>query len=127
MKYRVDWDATDDKKEEPNKRCGKYWEMNRFYGKAKEEDQGALALVLDVAKAFERVSLPVVSALATHFRFQRRSCECCAGTSRTTGECSSKGCVAEPLQTITAILPESKWSCLLPRIVKSQKFTHRYS
>ena len=28
-----------------------------------------------------------------------------------------EGCVAEPLQTITAILPGSKWSCLLLRIV----------
>ena len=28
-----------------------------------------------------------------------------------------EGCVAEPLQTITAILPGSKWSCLLSRIV----------
>ena len=28
-----------------------------------------------------------------------------------------EGCVAEPLQTITAILPGSKWSCMLLRIV----------
>ena len=28
-----------------------------------------------------------------------------------------EGCVAEPLQTITAILPGSKWSCSLLRIV----------
>ena len=28
-----------------------------------------------------------------------------------------EGCVAEPLQTITAILPGSKWSCLFLRIV----------
>ena len=28
-----------------------------------------------------------------------------------------EGCAAEPLQTITAILPGSKWSCLLLRIV----------
>ena len=28
-----------------------------------------------------------------------------------------EGCVAEPLRTITAILPGSKWSCLLLRIV----------
>ena len=28
-----------------------------------------------------------------------------------------EGCVAEPLQTITAILPGSKWSCLLLRVV----------
>ena len=28
-----------------------------------------------------------------------------------------EGCVAEPLQTITVILPGSKWSCLLLRLV----------
>ena len=28
-----------------------------------------------------------------------------------------EGCVAEPLRTITAILPGSKWSCLFLRIV----------
>ena len=28
-----------------------------------------------------------------------------------------EGCVAEPLQTITAVLPGSKWSCLLLRVV----------
>ena len=33
--------------------------MERFNDKAKEEDQGALALVLDLAKEFEWVSLPV--------------------------------------------------------------------
>ena len=31
-------------------------EMERFGGKAKEEDQGSLALVLDLAKALERVN-----------------------------------------------------------------------
>ena len=35
-------------------------EMERFNGKAREEDQGALVLALDLAKAFERVSLNVV-------------------------------------------------------------------
>ena len=59
QKYRVDWDATDG-------RNGGVWEvlmeMDRFDGKAKAEDQGAVALVLDLAKASERVSLPVVSA-----------------------------------------------------------------
>ena len=34
---------------------------------AKEEDQGELALVPDLAKASEEVSLPVVWAWATHF------------------------------------------------------------
>ena len=37
--------------------------MERFSGKAKAEDLGAVALVLDLAKAFERVSLLVVWAL----------------------------------------------------------------
>ena len=44
------------------------WEIllvERF-SKVREEDQGALALVLDLTKAFERVSLLVVWAWATH-------------------------------------------------------------
>ena len=28
-----------------------------------------------------------------------------------------EGCFSEPLQTITAIIPGSKWSCLLLRVV----------
>ena len=38
-------------------------------GRAKAEDQGAVALVLDLAKAFERVSFLEVWAWATHFSF----------------------------------------------------------
>ena len=33
---------------------------------------GAVASVLDLAKAFERVSLPVVFAWATHFSFRNK-------------------------------------------------------
>ena len=47
--------------------------MDRFSGHAKGEDQGAVALVLDQAKAFDRVSLPVVWAWATHFSFPRKT------------------------------------------------------
>ena len=47
-------------------------EMDRFNGKAKEDDQGALASVLDLAKAFERVGLLVVWAWAMHFSFPRK-------------------------------------------------------
>ena len=46
--------------------------MKRFSGKAKEEDQGEVALVLDLAKAFERAGPPVVLAWATHFCFPRK-------------------------------------------------------
>ena len=35
-------------------------EMERFKSRAREDDLGAVALVLDIAKAFERVSLYVV-------------------------------------------------------------------
>ena len=49
-------------------------EMERFKYRA-----GAVALVLDLRKAFERVSLPVVWAWAKHFSFARKI-----------GVCSSK-------------------------------------
>ena len=39
---------------------------------SEKKDQGVLALVLDLAKAFGRVSLPVVWAWATHFSFPRK-------------------------------------------------------
>ena len=47
-------------------------EMERFNGKAKEDDQGALALVLDLAKESERIRLFVVWSWATHFSFPRK-------------------------------------------------------
>ena len=62
-------------------------EMDRFDGKAKEGEQGAVAFFLDLAKAFETVSLPVVWATSA---FQGRYCGCCAGTLSIRGEYSSK-------------------------------------
>ena len=56
--------------------CEVLMEMERVSGKAKAEDQGAVALDLDLAKAFERVSLPVVWAWATHFIFPRKRVLC---------------------------------------------------
>ena len=79
--------------------------MERFIYRAGEKDQGAVALGMDLAKAFERVRLPVVWAWATHFSFPKEDTACCAGTLNTRGE------------SITAILPGSTWSCLLLRIV----------
>ena len=60
-------------------------EMEKFKHQAEEKDQGAIALVLDLAKAFRRVSLPVVWAWATSSASQERSCRCYAGTSGTRG------------------------------------------
>ena len=100
--------------EEPSK---KLWEMlmemERFNGQAKEEDQGALALVLDLA--FERVSLPVM--WATHFSFPRKILRVLCGYFEHQRRVQFEGYVAEPLQAITAILPGSKWCCLLLRMV----------
>ena len=91
--------------------------MERFHGKAKEEGQGALALVLDLAKAFERVSLPGVGAWATHFTFPRNILRVLCGYFEQQRRVQFEGCAAEPLRTITATLPGSKWSCLLLRVV----------
>ena len=88
-------------------------EMKRFNGRAKSEDRGAVALMLDLAKAFERVSLLVVWAWATHFCFPRKILRVLCGFFEHQGRVQFEGCVAEHLQTITAILPASKWSCLL--------------
>ena len=82
--------------ERPNKPCGKFgW---RFRGKAKEEGQGAVALVLDLAKASERVSLPVVGAWATHFNFPRKVLRVLCGYIEHQRRVQFEGCVAEPLQ-----------------------------
>ena len=90
-------------------------EMESFKYRAAEEDVGAVALVLELAKAFERVSLPVVwpgdalqfpkedlASAVRYFEHQRRV--------------PFEGCVVGPLQTTTASLLGSKWSCLLWRI-----------
>ena len=73
QKYRVDWDAIDGRNGGSQQTV---WEIllekEKFKYRAGEKDQGASALVLDLAKAFERVSLPVVWAWATHFRFPRK-------------------------------------------------------
>ena len=73
--------------------------MECFYNRSAGNDQGAITLVLDLAKAFERVSLPVVRAWSGQRRVQ------------------FEGYVADPLQTVTAILPASKWSSLVFHIV----------
>ena len=91
--------------------------MEKFRCQAGEIDQGAVVLVLDLAKAFERVGLPVVWAWATHSNFSRKILLVLCGYFEHQRRVQFEGCVAEPLQTITAIIPGSKWSCLLLRIV----------
>ena len=54
---------------------------------------------------------------------QGRSCGCCAVNYEHQRRVQFEGCVAEPLQTISAILPGSKGSCLLLRIVLQDTFS----
>ena len=73
QKHRVDWDATDGRNGGAQRTVWEtLMEMERFNGKAKEEDIGAVAFVLDLANALERVDLPVVWVWATHFSFPRK-------------------------------------------------------
>ena len=118
QKYRVEWDATVGRNGGAH---GTVWdilmEMERFNGKAKKEDRGAVALVLDLAKAFERVRFQVVWAWATHFSLARKILRVLCDYSEHQRRVQFEGCAAEPLRTITAILQGSKRSILLMRIV----------
>ena len=68
-----------------------------------------MALVLDLAKAFERVSLLVVWPGATHFCFTRKILRVLCGYFEHQRRVQFEGCAAEPLTTITAILPGSSY------------------
>ena len=81
-------------------------EMERFKYRAGEEELGAVTLVLDLAKAVERVSLLVVWAWATRFSFPRKILRVLCGYFEHQRRVKFEGCVAH--RTITAILPGSK-------------------
>ena len=117
QRYRIDWDANDGRNGGAQRTfCKILTEMERFKSRAEEEDLGAVALVLDLAKAFERVSLLVMWAWATHFSFPSKILRVLCRYFEHQRRGQFEGCVAEPLQTITAILPGSKLSTSL-RIV----------
>ena len=110
QKYRVDWDATDGRNGGAQQSVwAMLLEMERCNGKAKEADQGALALVLDLANAFERVSLPVVWAWGNSLQLPKEDLASAVRVLRAPEACT--------VTIITAILPGSKWSCLLLRSV----------
>ena len=88
-KYRFEWDTTDGRNGGAERTVWEtLLEMKRFTYHAGERDQGATALVLDFAKAFERVSLcGLGQGIST---FPKTNHVCYAGTSNTNGGCSSK-------------------------------------
>ena len=59
----------------------------------------------------------MVWAWAMHFSFPSKILLVLCGYFEHQRRVQFKGCVAEPLHTIMGILPGSKWSCLLLRIV----------
>ena len=72
QRHHVRWDAADNRNGGAERTVWEtLLEMERFEQHAGEKGQGAFALVLDLAKAFERVCVPVVWAWATHFRFPK--------------------------------------------------------
>ena len=107
---RVGWDATDGRNggAEPLV-WEKLLEMERFDYRAGEHNPGAITLVLDLATncvglgAHCNSLTKILRVLRGYFEHKMRV--------------QFEGCVAEPLQTITALLPESQWSCLLLRSV----------
>ena len=70
-----------------------------------------------LANAFGRVRLPVAWARAAHFKFSRQILRWLCGYFEHQRRVQFEGCVAEPLYTLTAVLPAPKWSGLLLRIV----------
>ena len=97
QKYRMDWDATDGRNGGSQRTVWEmFMEVERFNGEAKEENQGAVALVLDLAKAFERVGLPVLTAWATHFSFPKKILRVLRGYFKHQRRVQFKGCAAEP-------------------------------
>ena len=108
-KYRVEWDATQQT----------VWaivlEMERFTGKGKAEDQGALALV--IWRRHLSGSVFPWSGLGNALQLPRKILRVLCGYLEHQRRVQFEGCPAEPLTTITAILPRSMWSCLLQQSV----------
>ena len=111
QKYRVDWDATDGRNGGAQQTVWRMlMEMERFNYRSGEEDLGAVALLLELAKAFERVSLALVSAWATHFSLPRKMLPVLCGYLEHQRRVQFEGCVAEPSRTITATISvKSRW------------------
>ena len=71
-------------------------------------------MVLDLTKAFERVNLPVVWALATHVNVSRKILRVLCGYFEHKRNVQFEGCEAELLPTITASSPWVKVDLLAP-------------
>ena len=100
---------------------GTAWEalldMETYNYDVEEMDHGAVTLVVGLDKAFQEVQQNVVWAWAMHLGFPQRVLRILCGYFQHQRRVIFEGSVADPLQTITAILPGSRWICLLLRVV----------
>ena len=113
QRHHVRWDAADNRNGGAERTVWEtLLEMERFEQHTGEKGQGAFALVLDLAKAFERVCVPVVWAWATHFRFPKNFLRVPCGYFQHQRRVQLDGCMAEPLHTVTAIFSGSKMELL---------------
>ena len=98
-RHRFGWDAADGRHGGAERTVWKHSliDMERFECRAGEKDQGAITLVLELAEAFELVSLEMVCGVRSSDAFVL--CGYCENQRRVQYE----RCEAEPLQT-TAIL-----------------------
>ena len=93
-------------------------EMERFNYQAEEKDQGAAGLVLDLTKSLRAGQSSSVVGVGDAFQFSVEDFAYAVRVLRAPAErVHFEGCVAEPLQTMTAFLTGFQWSCLLLRIV----------
>ena len=117
-KYRIEWGMPlVGEVEELSGRCGKVcwpWKDTNTRQKRSRSDRFGLG-------SGESLSSGTVSQLYGHGRristFPRMILRVLCGNFEHQRRVQFEGCVAEPLHTITVILPGSKWSCLLLRIV----------
>ena len=85
-------------------------EMERFDYRGGENEQGAIARVLNLPKGFESVSLPVVRAWATCCNVPVKILRVLCCNFEHKRRVQIEGCVAEPPQTITPDLSGLTWS-----------------
>ena len=109
QRHRVGWDAPDVRNGGAERIM---WEtlveMEGFDHRAGETEPRAITLVFDLAQAFKHASFPVVWAWATQFKFSMKIMRVLCGYFQHTSRVQFEGCVAEPLQNITARLLGSK-------------------
>ena len=104
--------------EELNKRCGEMlMEMERFYDQAQRRVSRSGSVGSGSGNGLRACQPPYGLGLATQFCFPRKILRVLFGYFEHQRRVQFEGCVAEPLQTMSAIFPGSKWSCLLLRVV----------